>query len=236
MSLYEYVTSNPLRFFDPEGQEWQVDRSGGVRAEAFAECDDTIVELAKKTPMDERYFRTWLVPIDGKQLPTSATEKLRCRKFTIPNTVVIGLGEMTALSHILTLPTAVKAKTILKRKGFMVVLYDRDSGNWTSSDVTDKSEDLYGLIGFGHGGAGITKKVSWDSLTGHWWITSGDWLHPYNLRKGQFGILALKVCFAKQADLPWMDDVSSNRVSWLGKGFECAGWTWGMIDTAEAAR
>ena len=127
----------------------------------------------------------------------------------------------------------------MKKKGFLPIFYDYQVTSWSSNDVTKYLNDLYGLIGFGHGGFGKGGKISiWPSsrLKGMWKITKGDWLGPHNFKMSQFGILALKICFAAQANPSWTDTVSKNGAYWFGNGFELAGWTFGVPETAEKAR
>lgn len=181
--------------------------------------------------MEPAHFRRWLRSADGLPLPVSEKEKLQCRKFMVPNTIVIGVAKMWALPYVLLSRTALKAFAIVDKKGFLPVYLDYKISPWTSADITTYGSDLYGIVGFGHGGSKWT-----GALKGHWKVSKGNWVHPYQFTDGQFGLLALKVCFAKQSNPPWPDYVSTYGVSWLGSGVEVAGWQVGMIKAVRQAR
>ena len=244
MNLYEYGGSNPLIRIDLYGLKWEINRKRPERrAEVVGGCDDTIDDLARETGMDPRYFRNWLVPTDSKPLPKSPTEKLNepKRTFTVPNTVIVALGEMNWLLNYLSRGVAFQANSILKQKGFYVLYYDFGIRPWSSSSITWYHRDLYGLVGFGHGqfGKGGKLNMLWSSpFKGYWRVRKDpeDILAPYQFANGQFGLLVLKICFAAQATPSWKDTVSQYGAIWLGSGWETGGMNFGIIDTVMRAR
>jgi RHS repeat-associated protein len=245
INLYGFVGNNPIDSYDPLGLEWIVERTGRERARAAGWCGDTIEELAARVRMDPDHFLFWLEAKDGKPLPTSASEGLtEKREFYVPNTVVVGVGEMGFFPRQILGYTPDNAYDILVAKGFHVPFFDYNVVPWSSQDILRyNSFELYGIVGFGHGGYGAGGKFNlpWSRATkGHWNINGSsvdgqiDWLSPFNFRNGQFGLLVLKICFAKQGG--WQSDVSPNGVSWLGSGFELSGANWGILNTVRQAR
>jgi RHS repeat-associated protein len=190
LSLYLFVANAPTGLIDPLGLEWVVDRSGGTTAKVTGECGDSVFELAAKIRMRTKRYQIWLKPTDGKPLPNDVSSDWildEPREFEVPNKVVVGVGQVNWLARLLIGDTPSEARDILVKKGFSVDYYDYRKTPWKSSDITKYNTfQLYGIVGFGHGGFGKGGKFvpSWASASkGHWNINgdtsmSGDWLSP----------------------------------------------------------
>ncbi len=245
-NLYEYVGGRPSSEKDMFGLEWKVIRQYKKTANAIGECGDTIDSLSKKILLDERYFRRWLVALDGKPLPPSSSQALKeTRRFSVPNTFVVALGHMNTQAHYLYLGTWRKAIELLSQKGFYAPFYDYYVRPWPSSNISNISPtELYGIMGGGHGWGGKGGKFSlpWgNALKGVWLVSknqgdNSDTIIPLDIPDHQLGILILKICNAAQANPPWSDTVSKNGFYWLGNGFEAAGFNWGILNVVKKAQ
>lgn len=245
MNLYQYVGSNPLVRVDPSGLEWKVVRNNGKRrATVTGECGDKVSDLAPKINMDPDKFVLWLKVEDGKARPKTIDEGLaEDRTFSVPNVVFVGVGEMNFFARGFTGSTPGKVAQILQKKGFNVDYQDwyfMDS--WNANQATKYGLDQYGLVYFGHGMAPGKpgwrgKKSGDDDMTG--WLApasdgSAGYISPGQFHDGQLGLLILKSCFA--ANGGWAAKVSPNGASWLGNGFEAAGFDSGVLDTVRQAK
>ena len=263
MSLYEYTGSNPVARLDPAGLEWKIKRKNWKdRATVEGDCDDTIDDLAKKINMEPSKFRRWLRAKDGKRLPKKASDRIKSRrKFTIPNKIFVGVGKMYSSARMFTGRTPKRVYDILDAKGFNVTYRDWNSGfqytriggthsfqiepgdRWTSDDIPNDS-DLYGLVYFGHGYGRWGKLsgvfASQDPMTGVLDIGNGTagYHGPGLAYDGQFGVLILKSCYAKQGG--WGKKASSTAHAavavWLGDGVEAMGFDSGILEAARNAK
>ena len=248
MDLYQYVGSNPIVRLDLTGLEWTVKRTKFKdRASAECDCDDTVADLAKRTNMETSDFIMWLRAEDGRGLPKKATDKIgRKGKFSVPNKVFVGVGQLNMIARAATGQTPKRIYDILDAKGFNATYKDWVAGRkWESGDIP-VSRDLCGIVYFGHGASAVGKK-KWnvikveDPIRGAL-SPASDASAGYYIsglaNDGQFGVLILKSCFAKQGG--WGKKASSNAHAagavWLGSGLEFAGVDGGTEAAARNAK
>jgi hypothetical protein len=250
--LSGYTEGNPTTRVDPLGLEWTVKRTRGARASVVGECGDTVEGLAQEVGLKPSQFVNWLRSDDGMALPLSATMPLaNTRRFTIPNTVFVGVGRTNWFAHAHYEDRPLWIARILKRKGYKVVRRDwRVTGPWHADDVS--LTDLYGLVYFGHGrDAGLWRipktKISlfqlYKSPQAGWLdISHGDdplnTIPPDTFLDGQLGLLILKSCYASNGG--WgrkaSDNARQNGTVWIGWGTELGISPHGFLGILNAAR
>ena len=228
VSLYSYARGQPNSSTDPAGL-WAIRRTRLSRATVIAETNcETYEELARQVRMNPRTVRLWLRPYKGEE------EVRKGDTFTVPNTVVVALGQMWSPTHLTVVQTATASQRILSGKGFSVQYFDYMVRQFTAKEVRQHTPNLYGLVMFGHGGLG----GKWRGpLTGHFYIRRSkprEILHPVNISRESLGLLVAKICYARQGG--WGAAVSPNGVSWVGSGLELSGWTVGILRTVKEAR
>jgi len=244
MNLYEYVRSIPATYVDPSALEWWIERSANKSRASVtnSECSDTIDDLAALTRMDPQNYKIWLDPKDGGGRPNSSSDAIGMlfRDFSIPNQIVVAVGDMNTLARGLTGNTPASAYELLLSKGFAVRYLDYDYvGPFTSGDITKCGYDLYGIVFWGHGLSDGSGKKKWTGIldgktdAGALMITATELVSASLFYKGQFGLLALKSCFASET---WPSRLSPNGVGWFGRGFELASFDFGLWEAVEGAR
>ena len=180
--------------------------------------------------MDMRNIKEWLDPYKPEK-------NLRIGdKFTVPNTVIMIVGEMDSWREVYTEANAniyaTRIEEILTGKGFQFLFFNENLGPVTAAQILSFKQDTFGLVAFAHGlgpqddsrGGGI--EIS---------ETNAEILRPVDYPNNWFGLLALKTCYAKEAG--WGKTVSANGVSWLGSGreFVTGPGMWGFMSTIEKA-
>ncbi len=236
---YLYVLNSPGMFSDPFGLWMWKDgkRQGGSRATVIACGDTSFNGLAKMTMLDESTVKTWLRPYKAEKDVKQGDE------FTVPNTVVIAIGDMASWARVGIPGVAQYAKTTLTNKGFNVIYFDWKVAHFTASQVEAPAYDTFGLVLFGHGSGTVGGKFANDPFNGtyiiHKWREKhedlGDWAVPSaSYYDGQLGLMVGKFCFATQGG--WPNKVSANGVSWMGDSFEFSTWTWGIKKTIDKAK
>lgn len=214
------------------------------RSTVTGEFGDKVLDLAPKINMDPDHFVLWLEVEDGGVLPETIDEELgEDRTFSVPNAVFVGVGEMNLLARGFTGGMPGEVAQMLRKKGFYVDYQDWYAmGSWNADQAAKYGFDQYGLVYFGHGMApeklGWRGKKSWDVGMIGWLSPASDgstgYVSPGGFYDGQLGLLILKSCFA--ANGGWGAKVSPNGASWLGNGYEVAGFGFGILDTARKAK
>ena len=227
-SLFNYEGGNPIDRLDPLGFRWQVIRVGQDRARAISDCpSDTVDALASRTLMDPSGFRSWLKVEDGGAMPASSSAPVGrgvngTREFSVPNLVVLGIGDVWSGVHMVQRATADDAYDILRHDGFKVDYFDYRYGKWNVFSVTHDYRDLYGLVFFGHGfvsaGAKGNLSINEDDPNGA--------IIQANFADGKFGLLAIDACDAREGG--WQNKASpAARASgsvFVTSGIHFAGW------------
>jgi len=245
-NVYEYVGGRPTFAVDPLGLKWRVARFRGSRALAIAEKGDTVDDLAKLVNLDPERYDIWLRPLLKGKLPESTTEPIteanNC-KFSIPNTVFVGVGEMSSFARWATGNVPEDVKGILKRAGYKVVYEDWvRSGEWQINDVP-LSTDLYGLVFFGHGAGKGMKGGGEDALMAGWlmiannpMVTHGA-IMPNDYKANSLGILIIKSCHADWGNWESKSSPGARAAGtvWVSEGLDLAFTTGGIGGAAEAA-
>jgi RHS repeat-associated protein len=243
MNLYQYVNGNPLTYVDPSGL-WKVTRGRNKRAivEAESNCD-TYEHLSEIVGLDVRNIKKWLTPYKEEY------NLVKGDSFTIPNTFIIGLGDMNGFAHWTVKSVANQVFSILYFKGYLVEYHDYRLAPFQADQLKDK--DQYGMAFFGHGVSptlsdwltsigGLTGFPS--GLTGAICLWKDGWViddedksvlvYSTDYDYWSMGLFIGKFCWAKQGN--WGNVVSANGKSWMGNRYELSGWTSGIPETARS--
>ena len=162
-NLYAFVSNDGVNNADAFGL-WQIQRKGDDdRALVIAEKGDTVATLGKMINLDDSDFTSWLHPVNGGKMPTSASESVPSCQYTIPNVIYIEFGDYGATGGgIFTylgnrfygpIPAWRNALTDMgkeyKGKGFKVILNNPSNANIAMFDLNSKN--IYGFAYAGHG-------------------------------------------------------------------------------------
>jgi hypothetical protein len=167
VNFYEYTEDNPANNTDPLGLTWTVHRAGNATAVAVG-CDDTVNELAKRIGLESYKFKKWLTSADDLPLPVYSNERMRFRRFYIPNTIYaywagnfLGAGRWWMNWN--------AGISYLKDLGFQVLETRHTRGEWfrMNDDIQDLLEQktLHGVYFSGHGATdGLYAGYKWRTL------------------------------------------------------------------------
>ena len=207
-NLNGFAGNEPIGGYDIFGLKWVIERTHGARATVYAtSSSDTVNELALQIGLTASQYQKWLQPADAK-IST-------CKKYTIPNQVIIVVGEISfwpkprkTLDEM-----ASSGANILYEKGFSVNYINRSVQAFGANDVTGLvGPNLYGFAFFGHG-----TTAPWPfynpNLGGDFKIAKGEEVSPAEM-KNQFdyGLIITYLCSAAFAN--WQQIGSPNDVYW----------------------
>jgi hypothetical protein len=255
--LYEAFKDNPLKYVDPKGTSSQDVLNGGVRpsdfgnivlfragharAQVTASCGATVEAIAKRANMDATLYKAWLKSEDGEPLPTTQKQIFgHPRKFSVPNTVFIGVGNIKRSTHWFLGQVPPTIYETLTNKHFKIEFRDfMAAGPWASSDVTALKSDLYGLVYFGEGASDGTLDVA-HSRFFFGLFGDHDYLDPSSFAPGRFGLLIIEACHAGH-DGKWMntasDTAKANGSIWVSPDkYQAMGNTPDLNAVAQNAR
>jgi len=212
---------------------WRVFRLGSARAQAIAQqAGAPYVALASLAKLDPTDTHLWLHEYKVNTLVR------RGDRFTVPNTVIVSIGELNFLARGSVVSNATSVKVKLEAKGFKVVWLDYNVRRWVVQDVTHHYEDLWAFVFYGHG-HGKGGKVWPGALGGTISIDSkGSELFAASaFRPRQLALLVLKACGADaDADAGnWREKMSRWGEIYLGSGYEFSAATWGILATVDRA-
>ncbi|HXT40830.1 MAG TPA: RHS repeat-associated core domain-containing protein [Candidatus Angelobacter sp.] len=92
-NIYVFLRNDGISSTDYMGLEWQIQRRGGLRADAKAtSTSDTFDDLARNIGLDTSDYKKWA--------QTSDTKPNLCAVYSIPNTIYIDYGEFKVLDQV----------------------------------------------------------------------------------------------------------------------------------------
>jgi hypothetical protein len=167
-NIYAFVDNNPVIMVDPFGLwKWKGgQRQGQERAIMVAEANDTVGTAANFTHLDPKESKYWLRDANGQGISQNDKIKL-CEEYSVPNTVVIGVGELGGIFKLgrnIDALHQVALTAALEKRGFYVEVYRFDTGSAREDIVkAGQGQNVWGLALFGHGYLAI-KPWYWPSI------------------------------------------------------------------------
>ena len=222
-NVYCFLGNNVVSKIDLYGMMWSIQRNGSPRATATPSTEyDTWDDLAVAVGLDTRDYKRWVQPADPKPL--------RCKKYSVPNTVFIDLGAKTWLDvgpfNIITLlrQEADWYKQHLSAEGYFVVVTKKPRGSDIMDHLSSKNIQMYYYFGHGWNGGKIN--------TGGYGGT--EWVAP--ARYTIYGISKMRLFACNSMDpvageagryvhTPWERNVAI-RGTVGGFVGEVSGWQW----------
>jgi len=140
---------------------WEVSRNGSARAIAVRDGkSDSFLDLAILLRLDEEQAGFWLRSEQGTQISKQDLARARAEdsSFSVPNTLVIVVGESLHTGHKFVHHDAQAMKAAFEGAGFNVVLIDsaKFTGEQVNNKLGDLAFDMWGFAYFGHGYGGQT--------------------------------------------------------------------------------
>lgn len=172
---------------------------------------------------------------DGKEFKELLAEGC---KFSVPNKLIIVMGEVNFLAHAIVDGYAGSFLDAAEDAGFYVLVYDYKVGEFTKNDIIAESTDLYGFIFMGHGSANFkTPPIDMPKGTGDFILESGNFdddkfIAPNDMEVAyNYGLIVTKMCSAFYGD--WNLLISSNGRYFADKSALSMPYMWTTLVAAK---